>query len=140
MTINQALQDAAANLPVGWELQVCVEKGAAWIHLYDPDGESVNFDSSPDRTLAEQIQDAICEAGTRAGDADSAPETFSAPQEQVECPNCFGEGAIAMSTGYERRICELCQGSGKTLVRRCARCKALLHVLNTSDTCSDCSL
>ncbi len=69
-----------------------------------------------------------------------AQETSSAPKEQVECPNCFGEGAIAMSTGYERRICELCQGSGKTLVRRCARCKVLLHILNTSDTCSDCSL
>lgn len=25
-------------------------------------------------------------------------------------------------------------------VRRCARCKTLLHHLNTSDTCADCSL
>lgn len=33
--------------------------------------------------------------------------------EQAECPECFGEGAIPISTGYERRVCTLCNGSGK---------------------------
>jgi hypothetical protein len=30
-----------------------------------------------------------------------------------ECLDCFGEGAIPMSTGYERRTCSLCNGTGR---------------------------
>jgi hypothetical protein len=62
MTLDEALQRAARDLPDGWLIQVGVERGAAWIELHNPDGDGVNFDSSPDKTLAEQLDDAIVEA------------------------------------------------------------------------------
>lgn len=38
---------------------------------------------------------------------------ISTPETPPECPDCFGEGAIPMSTGYERRVCTYCNGSGR---------------------------
>ncbi len=40
-----------------------------------------------------------------------AQETRSA-ESKAECPECFGEGAIPMSNGYERRTCGYCKGFG----------------------------
>lgn len=64
MTLDEALQKAAGVLPHGYMIHVGVERGAAWIELYNPDGDEINFDSSPDKTLAEQLNDAIVEAGS----------------------------------------------------------------------------
>lgn len=35
------------------------------------------------------------------------------PPMDKECSYCFGEGAVSMSTGYERRMCTLCNGTGR---------------------------
>lgn len=64
MTIDEAMQKAAGVLPDGWQIYIGVEHGAAWIELHNPEGDGVNFDSSPDKTLAEQIDDAILEANS----------------------------------------------------------------------------
>jgi len=36
----------------------------------------------------------------------------AAPADKA-CSYCFGEGAVSMSTGYERRMCTLCKGTGR---------------------------
>ena len=54
-----AIEVAARDLPDGFVLRICVEKGAAWVDLeypgcpfhYSPDGA--------DATLAEQVLDAV---------------------------------------------------------------------------------
>lgn len=65
MTIDEAIRRVAGTLEDGWEIHLCVEHGAAWVVLYDENGDAVNFDSSPDRDLAEQIDDALVEANSR---------------------------------------------------------------------------
>ncbi len=47
----------------------------------------------------------------RASAPTEAQETRSA-ESKAECPECFGEGAIPMSNGYERRTCGYCKGFG----------------------------
>jgi hypothetical protein len=64
MTLDEAMQKAAGQLPDGWTVGVVCEKGAGWVELRDPAGDEINFDSSPDKTLAEQVDDAITEANS----------------------------------------------------------------------------
>jgi hypothetical protein len=62
VTLDEAMQKAAGHLPDGWTVGVVCERGAGWIELHNPAGDQINFDSSPDKTLAEQVDDAILEA------------------------------------------------------------------------------
>ncbi|KUZ78260.1 hypothetical protein [Burkholderia ubonensis] len=43
------IQRACAELPEGWEMQVCMENGAGWIDLYDPAGEKFEPDIDADK-------------------------------------------------------------------------------------------
>lgn len=52
---------ACGELPEGWRIEVCLEFGAGWLVLTDPDG--VEHDVCPDDlTLEEQIDEAIATA------------------------------------------------------------------------------
>lgn len=62
VTLDEAMQKAAGHLPCGWIVSVCCERGAGWVELSNPDGDHINFDTSPDKNLAEQIDDAIAHA------------------------------------------------------------------------------
>ena len=64
MTLEEAAHVAARLLPEGWQVDLCLERGAGWIDLYDEDGEKVEFDTSPDKDLAEQLRDAVNHALT----------------------------------------------------------------------------
>ena len=54
MTLDEAIEMAAGNLPECWTVDVYVENGAAWCRL-DHDGEGVEVDCS-DMTLAQQVE------------------------------------------------------------------------------------
>jgi hypothetical protein len=64
MTIDEAVNIAAGHLPEGWIVAIEVERGAGWVALHDGDGEAVDFDTSPDKTLGEQLHDAVNHAIT----------------------------------------------------------------------------
>lgn len=59
MKVDGWIERAARDLPQGWIIQVSVERGSAWVSLYGPDGISRPLPDSADKTLAEQVRDAV---------------------------------------------------------------------------------
>lgn len=54
---ERALQRAAGELPIGWEIRVVIEPGSGWVELYDPEGnETMNSDCGD---IAEHINAAL---------------------------------------------------------------------------------
>lgn len=76
-----------AHLPDGWELKLCVERGAAWIDLYDKDHESVKFGDWPDHSLAEQINKAVGVA--LQFEFKTAPEMTAVRSERCDDPDAL---------------------------------------------------
>lgn len=78
-----AIQMAAGQLPEGWIVELCIERGAGWVELYDPDGARHELKEMPDASLAEEVDAAVDEAQRASGLAPSPTlET------QVDCPKC----------------------------------------------------
>lgn len=50
------------HLPDGWELRLCMEKGAAWVTLHNPEGDGIELPDAGDKSLEQQVNDALCEA------------------------------------------------------------------------------
>jgi hypothetical protein len=50
------------NLPDGFEIQLCMENGSAWVALNDQDGRYRPLPDAADKTLIEQLNDALCVA------------------------------------------------------------------------------
>ena len=46
-------------LPEGWELRLCMERGAAWVTLHDPEGERLQLPDAADKCLERQVADAL---------------------------------------------------------------------------------
>ena len=57
----------ARHLPDGWELRLCIGRGAGWVVLLNPEGDEVEMESSTDRSLELQINDALQVAIERQG-------------------------------------------------------------------------
>ncbi len=57
--LGREIQRAAAELPEGWEIRVCVERGAGWVELTGQDGEGVAETWGGWETLAIEISGAI---------------------------------------------------------------------------------
>jgi hypothetical protein len=71
-----SIQNAAGQLPEGWIIDLCVERGAGWVELYDPDGDRHELGEMPDASLAEEVDAAVAEAQRASGMAPSpTPET-----------------------------------------------------------------
>jgi hypothetical protein len=63
---EQAMQDAAAGLPLGYEIRICIERGAGWVELYEANGTSVEFDEDTDSGMTGRIRNALDAALTAA--------------------------------------------------------------------------
>ena len=50
------------HLPEGFEIHLCMEHGAAWVKLLDAHGDSVELPDSADKSIDEQLNDALCVA------------------------------------------------------------------------------
>lgn len=50
------------HLPDGWELRLCMERGAAWVTLHNPDGDCPELPDAADKSLEQQVNDALCVA------------------------------------------------------------------------------
>ena len=59
-----ALQEIAnklsANMPKGYVISLCIEDGAAWIELGKDFAGNIQLPDSGDKTISEQLNDAIC--------------------------------------------------------------------------------
>lgn len=58
MTLEEALNKAAGELPDGAQITVMVEKGAGWVDALNWDGNEFSPDTS-DKTLADQVLEAL---------------------------------------------------------------------------------
>lgn len=56
--LYRQVERAAKDLPIGWEIRVCVERDAGYAELWDQDGCEVDFPNSCE-TLALTVSDAI---------------------------------------------------------------------------------
>lgn len=59
--IGAAVNRAAAELPIGYEMSIGIERGAAWVEMSDPMYCGVTVDVSSDLSLSERI-DAFVDA------------------------------------------------------------------------------
>jgi hypothetical protein len=56
--LEEAINEAARDLPEGWTIGLMVENGAAWIELYDPDDCGIDVDTA-DLSLSEMVKKAL---------------------------------------------------------------------------------
>lgn len=57
--LEMVIQRAASELPDGWEIRICVERGAGWVELTNPDGEGIADEWSGRERLSGEVSDAI---------------------------------------------------------------------------------
>lgn len=101
-----SIQMAAGQLPEGWIVELCIERGAGWVELYDPDGDRHELKEMPDASLAEEIDAAVDEAQRASGLAPS-------PTQETPVAHCCHEWVVVRgvmsSEGYHYNDrCKLC--------------------------------
>ena len=57
----ETVNKICAQLPEGWLISLEMESGAAWVDLYK-DGGIVDLPDPSDKTIIEQLNDALCVA------------------------------------------------------------------------------
>lgn len=111
--LANAINNAARDLPAGWLIELCVERGAGWVELYNPDGDRHELEELADSSLGEQVTAAINEALRASGAAPAQEtraghETSAAPSGKF-CIWCNGVGRI----GMPGTLCLQCKGTGR---------------------------
>ena len=67
MTLDEAVECAARDLPPLWNIGIVVERGSASVYLYDPSYNDVGQDSiEPSDGLADQVMKATSIARSQA--------------------------------------------------------------------------
>jgi hypothetical protein len=61
-----ACQRACKELPIGWEIRVCLENGAGTVELIDPDGNGEPMDVDADHRLTAEVRAATDHALAQA--------------------------------------------------------------------------
>ena len=59
MTTHEIVEQVCKDLPVGYVMSLQMENGAAWIELHNDMGFRIDLPDSADRTIAEQLEDAL---------------------------------------------------------------------------------
>ncbi len=54
-----AANEICRDIPTGYEIRLCMENGAAWVTLHNSDGDLIELPDAADKTLAEQLNDAV---------------------------------------------------------------------------------
>lgn len=55
---GHSIERACKDLPDGWQIDIGMESGSAWVNLYNPDGDQVEFPTNRE-TIDEELNDAI---------------------------------------------------------------------------------
>jgi hypothetical protein len=53
-----AIEYAARDIPEGWEVRICIERGSGWVVLFNPAGDVVDFDGD-DLSVPNQVGQAV---------------------------------------------------------------------------------
>ena len=59
MPLQEVANVMARHLPGGWEVSLCMERGAAWVTLHNPEGDAVSLPDAADKSLTHQLSDAL---------------------------------------------------------------------------------
>ncbi len=59
MSLRDVANKVSKDIPEGWIISLQIEKGAAWVECCDPDGRRVPLPDSTDKSLREQLYDAL---------------------------------------------------------------------------------
>lgn len=59
MPLQDVANLLARFLPEGWEVQMCIERGAGWVTLSNPNGDYVPLPDAGDKSLMQQLNDAL---------------------------------------------------------------------------------
>lgn len=57
--IDTVANEICRDIPDGYELRLCMERGAAWVTLHDEEGDLIGLPDVADKTLAEQLAEAL---------------------------------------------------------------------------------
>ena len=58
--MEEIIEKACKHLPEGWQINICMENGAAWINVFrQPDGEFDHLVEGVDQSLKEQLNEAL---------------------------------------------------------------------------------
>ncbi|SEQ89719.1 hypothetical protein SAMN04244573_02470 [Azotobacter beijerinckii] len=57
--LERVMQRAAVELPDGWEIRICVERGAGWVDLFNPEGDEIADTWSGQETLSDEVSEAV---------------------------------------------------------------------------------
>lgn len=75
MPLQEVANVMARHLPDGWEVSLCMERGAAWVTLHNPEGDAVSLPDAADKSLTHQLSDALVMAcGLTPNGQAQAPE------------------------------------------------------------------
>jgi hypothetical protein len=91
MTLEEALQEAARDLPVDCNITITVERGSAYVEVTAPDDHGTHswMIGSKDKSLAEQVQEATRSLTTEPDwtGCRYCGVTKGAPNERQFCPS-----------------------------------------------------
>jgi hypothetical protein len=62
LKMEETINKICVQLPPGWTIELSIEKDTAWVNLVDPLGECPELPDSSDKTIIEQLNDALCVA------------------------------------------------------------------------------
>ena len=57
--IDTVANEICRDIPDGYELRLCLERGAAWVTLHNEEGDLIGLPDAADKTLAEQLAEAL---------------------------------------------------------------------------------
>lgn len=60
--VQEVANRVCGHVPEGWVIDLAMENGAAWVEAFDPDGHLVELPDSADKSLIEQLNEALCVA------------------------------------------------------------------------------
>jgi hypothetical protein len=58
-SVDEMVNQVCRDLPEGYVVSLSMERGAAWVELYEREGRSVGLPDPADKTLSEQLQEAL---------------------------------------------------------------------------------
>lgn len=64
--LNEVANEVCGSIPEGFELRVCMERGAGWIELLDAAADRIELPDAADKSLDLQVHEAVKAAAERA--------------------------------------------------------------------------
>jgi len=62
MSLWNTVNKVCSQLPKGFQINLCMENGSAWVQAYDDQDNEINLPDSTDKQLQEELNDALTES------------------------------------------------------------------------------